>query len=138
MKNFLLEIVSPERLAFSETVEHVQVPSEEGQLTILPDHAPLFANLMEGELVIRKDGEDHYLAIGGGFLEVTRKKVMVLVSRAFQAGELNEEAIKKARQDAKDAIASGVTGSELVAAQALLRSTLVDLKIIRRRQRLQA
>lgn len=138
MKNFLLEIVSPERLAFSETVEHVQVPSEEGQLTILPDHTPLFANLMEGELVIRKDGEDHYLAIGGGFLEVTRKKVMVLVSRAFHARELNEEAIKKARQDAKDAISRGITGSELAAAQALLRSTLVDLKIIRRRQRLQA
>ena len=136
MSSFFLEIVSPERLAYSEEVGQVSVPSETGQLTVLPGHIPLFANLAEGEVIIRQNGEDHYLAIGGGFLEVTKKKVMILVTRVFKADELNEQAILQAKKDAEDALALGVTGGEMQAAQALLRSTLVDLKVLRRHRRL--
>lgn len=132
MNKYLLEIVSPERLAYSEEVEQVSVPSEDGELTILPNHASLFANLVEGELAIRKNAEDHYLAIGGGFLEVTRTKVMVLVSRAAHARELNEKAILDAQKQAKEAIKKGATGEDLRAAQALLRSSLIDLRVVRR------
>ena len=135
MKSFLLEIVSPERLAYAEQVEHVSVPSVNGQLTILPHHTALFAALEEGEVIIRKDKENQFLAIGGGYVEVSKEKVMLLVSRAYHADELNEQAILKAKQQAEEAIKKGVGGEELHAAQSLLRSALVDLKVIRRRSR---
>src|SRR3990167_436281 len=118
MSTFLLEIVSPERLAYSEEVGQVSVPSETGQLTVLPGHIPLFANLAEGEVIIRQNGEDHYLAIGGGFLEVTKKKTMVLVSRVFRADELKEQEILQEKKDAEDALARGVGGGEMQAARA--------------------
>ncbi|MBI4129711.1 ATP synthase F1 subunit epsilon [Candidatus Roizmanbacteria bacterium] len=135
MQTFLLEIVTPDRLVYSEEVEQITVPSEEGQLTVLPHHTLLFANLVEGEVIIRHKGEDHFLAIGGGFVEVMKEKVLVMVSRAYHATELNEAAIVKAKEKAEQAIAAGVTGDDLHAAQALLRSTLVDLKVLKRRKR---
>jgi F-type H+-transporting ATPase subunit epsilon len=138
MTTFTLEIATPEQLAYSEQIEQVTVPSVDGQLTILPHHVPLFATLGEGEVVIRAKGENTYLAIGGGFIEVTPKKTIVLVTRAVNANELNESAIEKARKEAQDAIEKGATGESLQAAQALLRSTLVDLKVARRRRRPQS
>ena len=135
MATFILEIVSPERVAYARPVQSVSVPSETGQLTILPHHIGLFATLVEGEVIIKTQDKEQYLAIGGGFVEVTKEKVSVLVSRAFQADELNEQAIEKARKEAQAAIERGVTGSELQSAQALLRSTLVDLKVARRRKK---
>jgi F-type H+-transporting ATPase subunit epsilon len=135
MKNFKLEIVSPERLALSQEVSQVTVPSEDGEITILPDHILLFSTLTEGEVVIQANGEEQYLVIGGGFVEVTDEKVIILVSRAYKADELNEEAILKAKKEAEEAIERGVTGLELQSAQAFLRSTLVDLKVIRRRNK---
>lgn len=135
MSTFILEIVSPERIAYSKPVEQVSVPSETGQLTILPHHIGLFATLVEGELIIKTHDEEEYLAIGGGFVEVTKDKVSVLVSRAYNASELNELAIEKARKEAEEAIIKGATGEELAEKQAMLRSTLIDLHVARRRRK---
>ena len=135
MKTFQLEIATPEQLAYSEEIEQVTVPSEDGQLTILPHHIALFATLVEGEVIIRQKGEDTYLAIGGGFIEVTPTKTIVLVTRAKGADELNEAAILAAKKEAEETIAKGVPGEAMAAAQSLLRSTLVDLKVARRRRR---
>ena len=135
MNSFRLDIVTPERVAYAEDVEKVLVPSAEGQLTILPHHVHLFATLAEGEVKVVKNQEDYFLAIGGGFIEGTKTKVIILVSRAYHAHELNEEAILKAKEQAEEAIAKGVTGSDLQAAQMLLRSSLVDLKVYHRRRK---
>lgn len=135
MKSFTLEIASPEKLAYSEEVEQVTVPSEDGQLTILPGHVPLFATLTEGEIIIKNDGEDYFFAIGGGFLEVAKTKVIILVTRAEGADELNEAAILAAKKEAEEVIARGAPEEALNAARSLLRSTLVDLKVARRRRR---
>lgn len=138
MNTFTLEIVTPERLAYSEEIEQVTVPSEDGQLTILPHHVPLFATLVDGEVIIRLKGEDSYLAIGGGFIEITPTKTIILVTRAKGADELNEAAILKAKQEAEEIIEKGAPEEAINAARALLRSTLVDLKVARRRRRPQS
>ena len=134
MNTFTLEIATPERLAYSEEIEQVTVPSVDGQLTILPHHVPLFATLGEGEVVIRAKGEDTFLAIGGGFIEVTPTKTIVLVTSAVNADELNEEAIEKARKEAEEIIEKGAPEEAINAARSVLRSTLVDLKVARRRK----
>ncbi len=129
-----LEIITPEKIAFSEDIEMVVAPGKMGVFGVLPRHEPLFAQLVEGELKIRKKGEDYYLAIGGGFMEVTREKVTVLVTRAVHAKELNEAEISRAKKEAEEALKRKPTGRELVYAQTLLRQSLIDMQILRRRK----
>jgi F-type H+-transporting ATPase subunit epsilon len=76
-----LEIVTPERLAFSEDVDAVVCPGVEGELGILPHHAPLLTTLGVGELRIRRGSEEEYFAIAGGFLQVRPDKVVVWLRR---------------------------------------------------------
>ena len=134
MSNFLLEIVTPERIAFSEKVEMLTVPAAEGEVGILPHHEAYFTLLKEGELKILKSNEEIFLSIGGGFLEVTPLKTTVLVSKAVDAEEINEEEVKKAKEAAERAIKEGVKGEDLLAAQRLLRSSLIDFKVLQRRR----
>ncbi|MCR4263187.1 MAG: ATP synthase F1 subunit epsilon [Candidatus Roizmanbacteria bacterium] len=134
MKTFSLDIVTPERLALTQQVELISVPGTEGELTILPHHVPIFASLTEGEVRIHHENEDYFLSIGGGFIEVTPTKVTLLVTRAYKAEELNEKAILKAKEEAEAAIKKGGAPEDIKAAYALLRSSLVDLKVLRRRR----
>ena len=85
MATIKLDIVSAERLVFSEDVTEVVAPGVAGQLGILPHHAPLMTMLQPGELLVRKDGEEVVLAISGGFLEVRPDRVIVLADAAYGA-----------------------------------------------------
>lgn len=129
---FLLEIITPQRQAFSEEVEEVVVPTTNGQIGVLAHHEPLFSSLAEGEIKIKTGNKEFFLAIGGGFMEVGHDKVSILVSRAVHAHELNEVEIKKATESAKNVIARRATGDELATAQATLRRSLLELKVYRR------
>ena len=129
---FLLEIITPERQAFSEEVDSAMVPTQAGLIGVLPRHEPLFCSLTEGEIKISVSTKEYFLAIGGGFMEVTPKKVLILVSRAAHADELNEAEIKKAHMVAKEVIANRAKGADLAAAQAILRRSSLELKIARR------
>ena len=136
MSSFLLEIITPDRIVFTDNVEMVVVPSSSGTLGILPKHVPLFALLSEGELKIKRQVEDFFLSIGGGVIEVTKNKVMILVTRAVKASELNEQEIIQARQKAQDALSQKPTGEALISAQVILRQSLIDLKVLRRRKKI--
>lgn len=131
---FLLEIITPERQAFSEEVDMVVAPTKNGSIGVLAHHQPLFTALSEGEIKITSGGKEFFLAIGGGFMEIGKKKVTILVSRAVHADELNEAEIKKAQAAAKGAIANRIKGEELAAAQALLRRSMLELKVAHRRK----
>src|SRR5690242_9817698 len=100
MVKFLLEIITPARQAFSEQVDMVVVPTTSGIVGVLAHHEPLFSSLTEGEIKISSAGKEYFLSIGGGFMEVGKDKVSILVSRAVHADELNEAEIKKAQQAA--------------------------------------
>ena len=132
-----LEVISPERIAYTQEVIQITVPSAMGQLTILPNHAPLFSMLVEGELKIIPQSERTpiYMAIGGGFLEVHNNKAVVLVTRAVHQDELDEAEILQAKKRAEEILKSKPSPEEYQAARALLRSKLVDLKIINRLRR---
>ena len=104
MDQIHLDIVTPERLAYSEDVHFVSVPTTNGTLGILPKHTNLVSQLVEGEIKIETNGKEMYLAIGGGFMEVTKDHILILVSRAYNADELNESEIKKAYVAAKEAL----------------------------------
>ncbi len=132
---FLLEIITPQRKAFSEEVDSVSVPTPNGTIEVLAKHEALFTSLADGELKIGSGGKQYYLAIGGGFMEVRpHSTVTILVSRAVHADEVNEAEIKKAMESAKTLIARKVTGDELASAVATLRRSILELKVAKRRK----
>ena len=135
MLSFLLEIITPERIAFSDQVEMVTAPSASGVIGVLAHHVPLFTKLVEGEVKINRRNEDVYLAIGGGFMEVTKKKVMILVTEAFHADELKEQEILAAKKRAEEAIKSKPTGQVLIEAQSLFKRSMIALKVFNRRRK---
>lgn len=133
MRPFKLEIITPQRKAFSEDINSVVVPTGNGMIGVLALHEPLFSALTEGEIKITSGAKEYFLAIGSGFMEVTKKGVSILVTSAFHAHELNETEIKKAQQTAQEALSKHVAGVELSAAQSLLRRSVLELKVLRRR-----
>lgn len=135
MNQFHLSIVTPDREAFAEEVESVSVPSDDGRLMILPRHARLFASLTEGEVKIREQGRESLLAIGGGFIDVARNSVTILVSEAQHAHELNEEAISRAKKSAEELLAKAQNAADRTAALSLLRRSTIEDRLLSRIRR---
>jgi F-type H+-transporting ATPase subunit epsilon len=132
----LLEIVTPERLAYSDTVDAVVLPGSEGELGVLPHHAPLLTMLGVGELRIRKGGAEESFAIVGGFLQVRPDRVVVMAETADMASEIDLEKAQQARRDAEQAVASA-TGepADLALARAALQQALLRIRVAERRHR---
>src|SRR3954453_3730980 len=131
-----LEIVTPERLAYSDEVDEVIVPGSEGELGILPRHAPLVAALGAGELRIKKGNEWEAFAVFGGFVQVRPDKVVVLAETADLASEIDLERAKAARQEAERALEQGAREpADLAAAQAALQQALLHIRVAERRYR---
>jgi len=131
-----LEIVTPERLAYSDTVDSVVLPGSEGEIGVLPHHAPLVSMLGVGELRIRKDGQEESFAIAGGFLQVRPDKVVVMAETADLASEIDLERAQEARREAERALEGGFQeGADLSAARAQLQQALLRIRVAGRRHR---
>lgn len=131
-----LEIVTPEKLAFSDEVDAVVLPGSEGELGVLPHHAPLISMLGAGELRLRKAGQEESFAIMGGFLQVLPDKVVVMAEMADMASEIDLERAQEARRQAEQALESGYhEGADLSAARAALQAALIRIRVAERRHR---
>lgn len=131
-----LEIVTPERLAYSDTVDAVVLPGSEGEMGVLPHHAPLLATLGIGELRIRKGGAEEAFAIVGGFVQVRPDKVVVMAETADMASEIDLEKAQEARREAERALESGFhEGADLSIARAQLQQALLRIRLAERRHR---
>jgi len=131
-----LEIITAERVVFSNDVDMVLAPGVEGQLGILPRHAYLLTALAEGELVIRKAGrEDEYVAIGGGFMEVGPDYVTVMADSAERAEEIDLARAEAARKRAEVLLAQKLDQMEFAKAESALRRSVIRLKVAQKRRR---
>jgi F-type H+-transporting ATPase subunit epsilon len=132
----LLEIVTPERLAYSDEVDSVVLPGSEGEMGVLPHHAPLVSTLGVGELRIRKGGTEESFAIVGGFVQVRPDRVVVMAETADMASEIDLEKAQEARHEAERALESGYhEGADLSAARAALQQALLRIRVAERRHR---
>jgi F-type H+-transporting ATPase subunit epsilon len=133
----LLEIVTPERLAYSDTVDAVNLPGIEGELGVLPHHVPLVSMLGVGELRIRKGGTEEAFAIVGGFLQVRPDKVVVMAETADMASEIDLDKAQQARRAAEAVLEGGVPtdAADLGAARAALQHALLRIRVAERRHR---
>jgi F-type H+-transporting ATPase subunit epsilon len=112
------------------------LPGSEGELGVLPHHAPLVSTLGLGELRIRKGGTEESFAIAGGFLQVLPDRVVVLAETADMASEIDLEKAQEARRQAEAALESGYhEGADLSVARAALQQALIRIRVAERRHR---
>jgi F-type H+-transporting ATPase subunit epsilon len=127
------DIVSAEAEIFSGEAAMVIVPGEEGDLGIAPRHAPLLTRLRPGQVrVILPSGEEEFYYISGGMLEIQPHVVSVLSDTAQRAGDLDEAAAIKAKEEAERAIADRSAGMEVAQAQAQLAQAMAQLAALER------
>ena len=130
-----LEIVTPEKKIFSDTVTDVYLPGAGGEMGVLELHAALVTALQPGELRYQKDGETHELAIGTGFAEVTQEKVSVLTDSAFGDAEIDEAAEEAAMKRTEEKLVKLSTNDAEEAArlQEIIATTEARLRLKRKR-----
>ena len=123
------EIVTAERVVYSDEVDVVVAPGVEGQLAILPNHAPLMTMLQPGELMIRKAGEEESIFVSGGFLEMQGNKVIVLADTAERAEEIDTARADEARLRAEQRVAIPASEADHARAQAAMLRSLMRIKV---------
>jgi len=129
------EIVTAERVIYSDDVDIVVAPGIQGQMGILPSHAPLLTTLQPGELVVRKDGEETAIFVSGGFLEIMQDRVTVLADTAERAEEIDIARAEEAKVRAEERVKEHVPEMDLARVEAALRRSLMRLKIAERRRK---
>lgn len=128
-----LEIITPEKVVYQNEVEMVVVPGLEGNLGILPHHAPLFTKIKPGEIKILIKGKDEYLAVTGGFLDVSgNDKVTILADYAIKSEEIEIKKVEEAKKMAEETMKNKEEKAEFALAEADLRKALLELKVARK------
>jgi F-type H+-transporting ATPase subunit epsilon len=136
MAKLTFELVTPERVVYSDDeVDMVIAPGADGELGILPSHAPLLVALGIGELRVKKGTEEESFAVHGGFLEVLANKVIVMASAAEPAVEIDMARAEEARSRAEERFRERPAGLDMARLQVALKRSRVRLKVARRRRR---
>ena len=130
-----LQIISAERVVYEDDVDMVICPGIEGELGILPHHAPIFTLLQPGELRVHKGTEEVSIVVTGGFLQVTQEKVVILADTAERAEDIDEARALEARRRAEEHLATLTVEVDRARADAALRRSLARLRIAERRRR---
>jgi F-type H+-transporting ATPase subunit epsilon len=127
-----LEIVTPEKRAFVGDVDEVIVPGSEGELGILPHHAPLISLLGHGVLRLKRGDQEQEFAIFGGFLQVRPDRVVVLAETADLASEIDLERAERARREAEHVLEGAVEPADLAGAREALQRALIRIRLAER------
>jgi F-type H+-transporting ATPase subunit epsilon len=130
-----LEIVTPEARTYSEDVEMVTLPAVEGEMGIYPQHVPILTQINAGEVIVRKDNRDYFLAVGEGFVEITGDRVAILTDMAIRAENIDEAKAEEARQRAEARLAEKIDDEEAAMVSAALAHSLAQLQVKRRQRR---
>ncbi len=129
-----LDIVTPEAKIFSDEVDAVVIPGIEGEMGVLPQHAPLVTTLAPGELRYTKGTKEEELAIGQGFVEVTSAKVAVLTDMAMSDDDIDETAVQEALERAEKSLSEKMGDEEYAATQAAIYKMMAQLNLKRKRK----
>lgn len=134
MQKIRFKIATPERVVYESEVDSVTCPTQLGEITVLPNHIPLVANLKAGELKIMENGQEKFVAVTGGFIEVRpQNEVVILADAAEYAEEIDVKRAQEARQRAQKVMAEkSMGGEEFAATAAALERALSRLRVARR------
>ena len=126
-----LEIVTPEAKVFFDDVEMVTLTGVEGDMGIYPQHMPVMTQLVAGEIIARKGGENIFLAVGDGFVQVTGERVAILTDMAIRAENIDEAAAEEAQKKAEARLAQKLSDEEAATVHAALAHATTQLKVKR-------
>jgi F-type H+-transporting ATPase subunit epsilon len=129
-----LEIVTPQAVVFSEDVDMVTFPGSEGQMGVYPQHVPLIAMLIPGEIIVNRNGVETFLAVGEGLVEVTAKKVAIVTDMAIPSERIDEAKVEEARQRAEARLREKLSDEEVASVNASLVRSVAQLQVRRRRR----
>ena len=135
MATFKLTIVTAERQVFSEDVDSLQAPGIDGQLGILPNHAPLMTQLQPGEMTVRSGNDENVLVVTGGFLEVLNNNVTILADTAELDVAIDLERAEEAMRRASERVENRQTDVDLSRALQAFRRAQIRVGLARRRGR---
>jgi F-type H+-transporting ATPase subunit epsilon len=129
-----LEIVTPQAIAFSEDVNMVTLPAIEGQMGIYPQHVRLITQVVPGEIMVTVDGQDRFLAVGEGLVEITGDRVAIVTDMAIPAEHIDEAKAEEARERAAARLREKISDEEVATVNASLARSLAQLQVKRRRR----
>jgi len=136
MSNTLkLEIMTPEEVVFSDDVEMVTLPGVLGQFGVYPQHTPVITQMVPGEIIVRKNGHDVFLAAGEGLIDVTGTRVSVVTDLAVAADRIDEAQVEEARRRAEARLGEKLSDEQVAAVNASLARSLAQLRVKRRDHR---
>ena len=133
-KTLNLQIVTPQGTVYSEDVEMVGLRGVDGQIGILPHHIRLMTQMLPGEMMVRKNGHDQFLAVGEGLVAVTGESVAILTDMAIAAEKIDEAKVEEARQRAAARLSEKISAEEVASVNASLARSLAQLHVKRRRR----
>ena len=131
---FKLQIITPDATAYSEDVEMVTLPGVEGEMGVFPQHVPLMTQMVPGEIVVRKDGYDYFLAVGEGLIEITGDHVAILTDLAVASEKIDEAKVEEARHRAEARLHEKLSDEQVASVNASLARSLAQIHV-KRRQR---
>jgi F-type H+-transporting ATPase subunit epsilon len=126
-----LEIVTPEAKVFAEDVEMVTLTGIEGDMGIYPEHMPVMTQLVAGEIIARKNGENIFLAVGDGFVQITGQRVAILTDMAIRADDIDESKAEEALRKAEQRLSQKLTDEEAATVHAALAHATTQIKVKR-------
>ena len=129
-----LEIVTPDGTVYSEDVDMVTLPGIEGQMGIYPRHVPLMSQMVPGEIIVNKGGQEYFLAVGEGLIEVTADHVSLLTDMAIAAEHIDEAKAEEARKRAEARLQEKLSDEEVASVNSALAHSLAQLNVKRRRR----
>ncbi len=130
-----LEIVTPQAIAFSEDVHMVTLPAIEGEIGVYPQHVRVITQVVPGEITVTRDGQDRFIAVGEGLVEITGKSVSIVTDMAIPAELIDETKVEEARARAAARLREKISDEEVATVNASLVRSLAQLQVKRRRRR---
>ena len=134
MNSFNLEIITPHKVALQEKeVERIIVRTTEGDMGILAKHAPLVAELTYGEMKIKKSDKESSYYVSGGFLEISKERVLVLADQIIKSDEIDVESAKRDKEIHEAKLKKLTEDREIASTQRALQESLTKINIGNRR-----
>jgi F-type H+-transporting ATPase subunit epsilon len=128
------KIVTPEKTVYEDSIDQVTLPTQEGEITVLPEHIPLIAVLAPGELTVKQDGKEIAMAVSGGMIEVRKNELTILADTAERAEEIDIKRAEEARERAEKLKDEKIRmdETEYAAVAALMERNLARIKVAKK------
>ena len=130
-----LQIITPQATVFAEDVHMVTLPAVDGQIGIYPDHVRLITQAVPGEVIVMRNGQESYFAVGEGLVEVDAREVVIVTDMAIPAEGVDEALAEAARERAEKRLREKISDEEVASVNASLVRSLAQLEVKRRRRR---